>query len=327
MTHLPSPQDVILSAAALDQCPILLALISIALHTAELSYKKNVFQTLLIPVPQLAMCVPYIYRVPDPQHTPKPPLSIRSTKIQPPNVTFSAEFSPRLIYRTPSNSQRASNPTRGRPSAPHPTPETQFTEGFPPSEQLGEKELWSFDEEERRAEEGRAGMPQQVPVPAPASPPQGSGITPPGPAKGGPRVPLPQQAPPPRPPSPPIPIPLQPERLETRSPYSYVRRPPSYRARQRSRSSSASLISRRSFEALSRKVNTMLDRLTRLERWREERDADKSARRVRWELGPGYSRGRQEGIERSRGRDLGVERERLRERERWGWEGGGLGRR
>lgn len=267
----------------------------------------------------VAMCIPYIYRVDDPRPqkrgrngAPRTPLSVRATKVQPPNVTFSAEFSPRLIYRTPSNTKRAINPNRRRPNAPHPTPEMQYVQEFAVAEQVGVQEKKGLDEAERKVEEGRAGLPEQAPIP---------------PAPGASQPPPQHQTPFGWPEAPPIPNLTDPERLETRSPYSYIRRPPpGKQSRQRSRSSSASSISRRSFDALSRKVNTMLDRLIRIERWRDERDAERRSKRVRWELGPDQSKNEQTRRERSRGRDADVERERLRERERWDWEGGGLGR-
>jgi len=274
------------------------------------------------------MCVPYIYRIPDPQPHKRgrngAPGLPHPVKIQPPNVTFSAEFSPRVIYRTPSNSRRASTPARRHPSAPHPTPEMGFVEAFAAEDQVGERKQSKLDEEVKRVEEGRAALPQQAQPPAPAPLPEHSRMTPLGPTVG------PSQPPLQRPPSPPVPVQTEPQRLETQSSYSYVRRPPpGYRPRQRSRSSSASSISRRSFETLSRKVNTMLGRIIRLERWREERDVERRSKRVRWDPGPGQSEGRQDGRERSsvRDRDAEIERERLRERERWDWEGGGLGRR
>lgn len=276
------------------------------------------------------MCIPYIYRLPDSKSqkrgrngAPRPPLSVKAVKIQPPNVTFSAEFSPRLIYRTPSDTRRAANPKHPRPSAPHPTPEMQFAEGFAAGEQAGEKMEQRSDEVERKLEEGRAGLPQHIPTP-PAPEPR----VPPSNPPTGPSQPPPhqQQAPFGWPEPHLIPFPAEPNRLETLSPYSYIRRPPpGYRPRHRSRSSSASLVSRRSFETLSRKVNTMLDRLARLEHWNEERDIERRSKSIRWELGPGHSRDRARRA-RSRTRDADVERERLREQERWDWEGGGLGR-
>ncbi|KAL2051164.1 hypothetical protein ABVK25_008593 [Lepraria finkii] len=232
------------------------------------------------------MCIPYIKLLPDsppPRKRtgtgdPKIPLSSESTNPHPVIVSLS----PRLVYApssSRSNSHRAPTHRRRRPSAPHPspaTPQAEFVGGFEAGYQLSEEEREQrrLADEERKAEEGRAGPlgsglpppplqqplvldPRQYPQPQIAPQVQGQ--------------PAQQPVPPPIQPLPPTPAQTAPQREHTRSSYSYIRRPPPrYRNRSRSRSSSDTSISRRSFDVLRRRFNALSDRLTRLERWKEE---------------------------------------------------------
>ena len=273
------------------------------------------------------MCVPYIYRVPDPQpHRrgrnvgPGPPITVR--KIRPPTVTLSAQFSPQIPYRPPASKRQGSNSSHCCPGAPHPTPETQFVEDFRHGEQAQEKDQQDTHETERRLEEGRAGLPQTTPPSPVPAPPSQEPVVPASLAKASPQ-PQSERA---------MPFPsvtrnIESDRDDTRSPYTYIHRSHRYRPSQRSRSSSVSSVSRRSFENLTRKVNAMLDRLIRLERWKEEQDRERKSKRVRWELDPGQGDRRRNSNERSRirNRDVEIGRERRHELERWDWEGGGLG--
>ena len=297
------------------------------------------------------MCIPYIKLLPDsppPRKRtrtgdPKAPLSSESTDPHPVIVSLS----PRLVYApssSRSNSHRAPTHRRHRPSAPHPspaTPQAEFAGGFEAGYQLSEEEREQrrLAAEERKAEEGRAGPPESGLQPPPLQQPLVLDPRQYPPPQIAPQV---QQQPaqqpvPPILPLPPAPAQTTPQREHTRSPYSYIRRPPPhYRNRSRSRSSSDSSISRRSFEALRRRVNALSDRLTRLERWKEEvltnrlnrleRWKEESGGRV-WSLGPEGRRRREADRGRGRGGDVDVRKERRGDADRWDWEGGGLGRR
>ncbi|KAL2037140.1 hypothetical protein N7G274_010136 [Stereocaulon virgatum] len=317
------------------------------------------------------MCIPYIKLLDDPPPPPPSRKRSRTSNTKFPMASESAhpnpiivELSPRLVYApstSRSNSHRGPTHPRRRPSAPHPSPATPpppqaefvggFEAGYPLSHE--EQEQRRLAAEGTEIEEGRAGP---------------SGTGPPQPQLQQPLVgdpgqysqpqTAPQACPPPvqqapalqSQPVPTVPAVAAPQRAETRSPYSYIRRPPPHyrnRSRSRSRSSSDSSVSRRSFEALRRRVHALTDRLTRLERWKDDVVSERLGRLERWKgeretearerarstvrtwsLGPARGR-RAEG----RVRDRNVDERRdtrtdgREERGRWDWEGGGLGRR
>ena len=292
------------------------------------------------------MCVPYIISDPPPRKRPRnshPDLarkSQNSLKVQPAFV----EISPRLTYISSPKPERASFPPKITLSAPkrRRSPEVEFLEGFAAGEKASRQEEGRAFKEEGKPAEAAA---SSTPLPGqPAAPPrsttpavstgqqqQGLPLPPsePVPPK---HSPLPPPAPPECRPPPAPTLPHQnPFRRSTRSPHSYMRRPPPhYQDNRRSRSlSSDSTISRRSFERLKRNIHVLWERIRALEQWREEQE--RKARRGR-EVGPGRREGSliRERRERCKGKE--VERrdkfgERGRDEGRWDWEGGGLGRR
>jgi len=276
------------------------------------------------------MCIPYIIADPQPRKRPrKSGLIARSTPPKSPRLQPAIiEISPRLTYVASPKPDRSPLPPRGRLIATKPprAPEAEFLAGFVAGEQASRQEEGKVIKEEMQPTESK---PKSTPpAPSSASP---SKVAPPATEKAtipeqpqdlaAPR-PKPKPFQPPPPPAPRI-IPFAPPAPQpqpyhpTRSPYSYIRRPPPHHPTYRSRSlSSDSTISSRNFERLKRNVNVLWERVKVLEAEKEVREADRRRGKRGWV-------GRREGSLIRERRERGGGRGRVVEW--WEWVGGGLG--
>ena len=297
------------------------------------------------------MCVPYIIRDP-PSQRKRPPRKgappkftpRKDIRLQPAHI----EISPRLTYIASPSPGRSPTPPRVLPIAPKTrrSPEAEFLDGFAAGKQACMQEEGRVTKEEKppQAAPPKA-SPELAAVPALKDPPPPAPTPPVQPEKpclllpGKEPISLQHQPPlcnPPKPPINPAAPPIQGD-SPTRplySPHSYIRRPPSHHhanRRSHSLSSDSSSVSRRSFDRLKRNVHVLWDRIQSLEKWKEEREAERRRSQQAKEFGCGRREAslirerRQRQWERERQRSRGRRGSRVSGEERWDWEGGGLG--